>query len=175
MWKTSAAQRALWQVSCRPRTPPGTIVKVVQRIPVRIRFKPDQQNLDKLRPGMSVEPEVRVGELTWHRRADRPSRHVAAIPQPLDCRHDGNAGDVHGSARFVHRECGTASYRRHAGRQLRRVDVGTDQLSGLKRHCFTGLRMAVHGIRPQTILHDLRGALHARLRSFAGLPRACRC
>jgi membrane fusion protein, multidrug efflux system len=33
-------------------------VKVVQRIPVRIRFKKDQQGLDRLRPGMSVEPKV---------------------------------------------------------------------------------------------------------------------
>lgn len=44
-----------------PENATGNYVKVVQRIPVRIRFKPDQQNLDKLRPGMSVEPEVRIG------------------------------------------------------------------------------------------------------------------
>jgi membrane fusion protein, multidrug efflux system len=30
----------------------------VQRLPVRIRFKPGQQGLDQLRPGMSVVPKV---------------------------------------------------------------------------------------------------------------------
>jgi len=33
-------------------------VKVVQRLPVRIRLNPNQDGLDKVRPGMSVEPTV---------------------------------------------------------------------------------------------------------------------
>ncbi|HMF79197.1 MAG TPA: HlyD family secretion protein [Bryobacteraceae bacterium] len=44
-----------------PENATGNFVKVVQRLPVRIRFKKDQQGLDRLRPGMSVEPEVRIG------------------------------------------------------------------------------------------------------------------
>ena len=44
-----------------PENATGNYVKVVQRIPVRIRFKSDQKGLDRLRPGMSVEPEVRIG------------------------------------------------------------------------------------------------------------------
>jgi membrane fusion protein (multidrug efflux system) len=36
----------------------GNYVKVVQRLPVRIRLNPDQNGLDKVRPGMSVEPTV---------------------------------------------------------------------------------------------------------------------
>ena len=36
----------------------GNFVKVVQRIPVRIRVLPNQDSLDKLRPGMSVESTV---------------------------------------------------------------------------------------------------------------------
>jgi membrane fusion protein (multidrug efflux system) len=44
-----------------PENATGNYVKVVQRIPVRMRFKPNQQGLDLLRPGMSVEPDVRVG------------------------------------------------------------------------------------------------------------------
>ncbi|MFL6447103.1 MAG: HlyD family secretion protein [Bryobacteraceae bacterium] len=44
-----------------PENATGNYVKVVQRIPVRIRFKPNQHGLDLLRPGMSVEPDVRVG------------------------------------------------------------------------------------------------------------------
>jgi len=38
----------------------GNYVKVVQRIPVRIKLDPNQDGLDMLRPGMSVEPAVHV-------------------------------------------------------------------------------------------------------------------
>ncbi|MGP0071298.1 MAG: HlyD family secretion protein [Bryobacteraceae bacterium] len=44
-----------------PENATGNYVKVVQRIPVRLRFKPNQIGLDRLRPGMSVEPDVRIG------------------------------------------------------------------------------------------------------------------
>ena len=43
-----------------PENASGNYVKVVQRIPVRIRLEPGQADLDRLRPGMSVEPQVRV-------------------------------------------------------------------------------------------------------------------
>jgi membrane fusion protein, multidrug efflux system len=43
-----------------PENATGNYVKVVQRIPVRIRLDPGQADLDRLRPGMSVEPKVRV-------------------------------------------------------------------------------------------------------------------
>jgi membrane fusion protein, multidrug efflux system len=39
-----------------PENATGNYVKIVQRLPVRIRFNPNQRDLDKLRPGMSVEP-----------------------------------------------------------------------------------------------------------------------
>jgi membrane fusion protein, multidrug efflux system len=41
-----------------PENATGNYVKVIQRLPVRIRFNPNQKDLDKLRPGMSVEPKV---------------------------------------------------------------------------------------------------------------------
>jgi membrane fusion protein (multidrug efflux system) len=41
-----------------PENASGNYVKVVQRIPVRIRLDPGQPGLDRLRPGMSVEPTV---------------------------------------------------------------------------------------------------------------------
>ena len=44
-----------------PENATGNYVKVVQRIPIRLRFRPNQNGLDRLRPGMSVEPKVRVG------------------------------------------------------------------------------------------------------------------
>ena len=43
-----------------PENASGNYVKVVQRLPVRIRFNPDQDPQHLLRPGMSVEPEVKV-------------------------------------------------------------------------------------------------------------------
>ncbi len=44
-----------------PENATGNYIKVVQRIPVRLRFKPNQKGLDRLRPGMSVEPDIRIG------------------------------------------------------------------------------------------------------------------
>src|SRR5580658_5076851 len=46
-----------------PENATGNYVKVVQRLPVRIRLKRDQAGLDLLHPGMSVEPVVRVREV----------------------------------------------------------------------------------------------------------------
>jgi membrane fusion protein (multidrug efflux system) len=43
-----------------PENASGNYVKVVQRIPVRIRLDRAQNGLDRLRVGMSVEPEVKV-------------------------------------------------------------------------------------------------------------------
>ncbi|MBV9769895.1 MAG: HlyD family secretion protein [Bryobacterales bacterium] len=43
-----------------PENATGNYVKVVQRIPVRLRFKSNQNGLDRLRPGMSVEPDIRI-------------------------------------------------------------------------------------------------------------------
>jgi membrane fusion protein, multidrug efflux system len=41
-----------------PENATGNYVKVVQRLPVRIHFDGGQRDLEKLRPGMSVEPKV---------------------------------------------------------------------------------------------------------------------
>jgi len=43
-----------------PENASGNYVKVVQRIPVRITLKPGQPGVERLRPGMSAEPKVRV-------------------------------------------------------------------------------------------------------------------
>ena len=43
-----------------PENATGNYVKVVQRLPVRIRIAKDQAGVDVLRPGMSVEPRVWV-------------------------------------------------------------------------------------------------------------------
>jgi membrane fusion protein (multidrug efflux system) len=43
-----------------PENATGNYVKVIQRLPVRIRFRPNQPDMEKLRPGMSVEPKVHL-------------------------------------------------------------------------------------------------------------------
>ncbi len=43
-----------------PENAAGNYVKVVQRIPVRVRIEPGQPELERLRPGMSVEATVKV-------------------------------------------------------------------------------------------------------------------
>jgi membrane fusion protein, multidrug efflux system len=43
-----------------PENATGNYVKIVQRLPVRIRFHPNRRDLDKLRPGMSVTPKVHL-------------------------------------------------------------------------------------------------------------------
>jgi len=43
-----------------PENATGNYVKVVQRIPVRIKIDPDQPGIDRLRIGMSVDPNVKV-------------------------------------------------------------------------------------------------------------------
>ena len=43
-----------------PENATGNYVKIVQRIPVRLRFRQGQNGLDLLRAGMSVEPRIRI-------------------------------------------------------------------------------------------------------------------
>ena len=43
-----------------PENASGNYVKVVQRIPVRIKLEQGQPEMERLRPGMSAEPKVRV-------------------------------------------------------------------------------------------------------------------
>jgi membrane fusion protein (multidrug efflux system) len=43
-----------------PENATGNFVKVVQRLPVKIRFNPGQDPQHLLRPGMSAEPEIKV-------------------------------------------------------------------------------------------------------------------
>ena len=43
-----------------PENATGNYVKIVQRLRVRIRFNPNQRDLDKMRPGESVEPKVHL-------------------------------------------------------------------------------------------------------------------
>jgi membrane fusion protein, multidrug efflux system len=54
-----------------PENATGNYVKVVQRVPVRLRFDPGQDPDHRLRPGLSVEPKVNV---KWTNRLDQAER-----------------------------------------------------------------------------------------------------
>jgi membrane fusion protein (multidrug efflux system) len=54
-----------------PENATGNYVKVVQRLPVRLRFNPGQDPDHRLRPGLSVEPKV---DVKWTNRADQAQR-----------------------------------------------------------------------------------------------------
>jgi membrane fusion protein (multidrug efflux system) len=43
-----------------PENATGNYVKIVQRLPVRIRFYPNQRDPERLRPGTSVSPKVHL-------------------------------------------------------------------------------------------------------------------
>jgi membrane fusion protein (multidrug efflux system) len=43
-----------------PENATGNFVKVVQRVPVKILLNPGENADHRLRPGMSVEPKVRI-------------------------------------------------------------------------------------------------------------------
>jgi membrane fusion protein, multidrug efflux system len=58
--KISPAPRGRLFSLLPPENASGNFVKVVQRLPVRIRFGRDQDPQHLLRPGMSVEPRVKV-------------------------------------------------------------------------------------------------------------------
>jgi len=44
--------------SIAPHNATGNFTKIVQRIPIRIEFIPNQKQLDRLRVGMSVTPTI---------------------------------------------------------------------------------------------------------------------
>ena len=114
-----------------PENATGNYVKVVQRIPVRIDFddndKPDFNQDGLLRPGMSVVPDVKVsvrpennnsrssrthkGRIEHGGRSNLCGFHLEAALQPVDHRPHGDAGDVHGGARHLHRQRRPAAHR----------------------------------------------------------------
>ena len=45
-----------------PENATGNYVKVVQRLQVRLRFKPNEPHAERLHPGLSVEPKVWINQ-----------------------------------------------------------------------------------------------------------------
>lgn len=59
-----------------PHNATGNFTKIVQRLPVRIRLDPGQEDVRKLRVGMSVHPEIDVSVAV----AEPPRAGTAAVP-----------------------------------------------------------------------------------------------
>src|SRR6516162_2618707 len=70
---------------------------------------------------------------------------------------------LHGAAGYQHCERLTPAHRWRTRNQSRRSNLGADQLPGGKRRGSSPQCMAEPGIRPQELLHGLRGPLHAQL------------
>ncbi|MGH9656277.1 MAG: HlyD family secretion protein [Bryobacteraceae bacterium] len=65
-----------------PENATGNYVKVVQRIPIRIEIDRGQKGLNRLRPGMSVEPEVRVSAPQGRSHRHLNTSQATASPKP---------------------------------------------------------------------------------------------
>jgi membrane fusion protein (multidrug efflux system) len=61
-----------------PENATGNYVKVVQRLPVRISFNPGQRDLNRVRPGMSVEVTVQLN--------GKAGRDEKSVPSGQDAR-----------------------------------------------------------------------------------------
>ena len=85
---------------------------------------------------------------------------MASGGQSVDHRAHGDAGHVHGGARYEHRQRRPAAYRRQSFRGAGRKHLGADVVSGLQRHRAAAERLALFDRRPQAFLHGLCRAVH---------------
>ena len=97
---------------------------------------------------------------------------MASGGQSVDhCSH-GDAGHVHGGARYEHRQRGAAAYRRQSFRGSGREHLGAYVLSGLERHRAAAERLALFDHRSQALLHGLRRAVHHQFVSVRARPES---
>ncbi len=85
---------------------------------------------------------------------------MAVASQSVDHCRRGNAGYVHGGARYQYRQRGAAAHRRQSFSGHRREYVGADVLSRFERHRAAAERLALVDRRTQAFLHELRCAVH---------------
>ena len=148
-----------------PENATGNYVKVVQRLPVRIRFNARPGSGHRLRPGMSVEPTVwlQMSAAPDLRGSPRLNAPPARRAQPVGDRADRDAGHVHGGARHQYRQRRVAAYRRRPVGQHPREHLGAHLLPGRQRDRAAAQRLDRGSDRAQALLHDLRRAVHDQL------------
>ena len=76
---------------------------------------------------------------------------------------DPDVGYVHGAAGHQHRQRVVTSYRWWARNQLRRSNLGVNELLGGERGCSTTQRLVKPSLRAQELLHDLRRLIYLQL------------
>src|SRR5215469_15601164 len=92
-----------------------------------------------------------------------PACGMEAACQSVDCRDDGDAGDVHGGAGQLHCERVASAYCGWAGLDAGRSDVGDHGVPGGERDHSAGRRVHDDVHRAQEVLHDLRAAVRREL------------
>ena len=121
-----------------PENATGNYVKVVQRIPVRIRLDPGQPGIDRLRAG-DVGRAEGDGAITTRRGACASGAArllhdgLDGRAQPVGHRARRHDGDVHGGARHEHRERLAAAHRRQPLREPGREHVGAHVVPRVER------------------------------------------
>src|SRR3984885_14486355 len=70
------------------------------------------------------------------------------------------SGWLYGSARYQHRQCGSATHRWQSGGKQRRKNLGTYQLFGLQYNSSAAKWMAGRVPRTEALLFDLHYVLH---------------
>ena len=87
------------------------------------------------------------------------------------CAH-GDAGNVHGGARYQYCQRGAAAYRRQSFRGSGREHLGAYVVSGLERHRAAAERLALFDHRSQALLHGLCRAVHRQFVSVRARPQS---
>ena len=147
----------------------GNYVKVVQRVPVKHRVRPNGPDR-RDRPG-------HVGRARRSRSDDGGDSRTRLDAEPLGGRRpiipwlDRRRSldrHLHGGARHLDRQCRAPPYRRRRSAVSdRESDLGHHQLSRRQRDHPADQRLARRRDRAQALLHGLRRAVHAQLRSCA--------
>ena len=164
-YRASLRRRERPRRCCRRKTPRATSSRSSSGVPVRIDLTEPNP-----RRRTAVCRDVGRARGRHQGRAGRPGRRSAAAQpwprlllrrrpadeyrlgfarpdrpadQPVDHRPDRDAGDLHGSARHVHRQRRSAAYRRQPVRFGPREHLGLDQLSGRQRRHPAAVRLAL--------------------------------
>jgi len=85
---------------------------------------------------------------------------MAFAGQSVDHRSGGDAGHVHGGARYQHRQCGAAPHRRQSFGGSGREYVDINVLSRLQCDRAAAERLVVFDHRPEALLHGLCRVVH---------------